>query len=230
MGNYWPPRRFPRRTISLPLLHRTSDATPARIGAGWTSDLSAAGARVELAEHFDPSKFLHVRLQTDRGSIEGEARVVWAAPQPDEGGIWHGVAFTQLAPKHLQTLRDLLFSMKPWWPAGGRLPVNLPVTCQTHRSPRPSLQGRVGNLSRGGILLRLPKRLLPLTDLEFTIRRFGDSLTLRGAVVWSEPHGKQKTGELIAHGLRFTGLDWTSSVDLARFLAEPQEKLRTFKD
>ncbi len=227
MGNWWPPRRFPRLSISLPLLHRAKDATPARVGAGWTCDLSAAGARIELAEHFDPLESLHVRLQTDRGSIEGEARVIWASSQPVEGAIRHGVAFTQLAPKHLQTLRDLLFSMKPWWPAGGRLPVNLPVTCRTNRLPRPSLQGRAGNLSRGGMLLRLPKPLLPLTDVEFTLRRSRDSLTLTGVVVWSEPVDKRTTGGLIAHGLRFTSLDWTTSVDLARFLAEPQERLRT---
>jgi hypothetical protein len=227
MVNWWPQRRFPRQSIALPLLHRSKDATPIRAGAGWTCDLSAAGARIELAEHLDPLEFLHVRLQTDRGSIEGEARVIWAAPpQPGEGGIRHGVAFTQLAPDHLQTLRELLYSMKPWWHAGGRLPVNLPVTCRTHRLPRPPLQGRAGNLSRGGILLRLPKALLPLTDLELTLRRSNDSLTLTGVVVWAEPLERRKTGGLIAHGLRFTGLDWTAAVVLARFLAEPQESLR----
>ena len=224
MSEWWPQRRFTRQPVALPLLHTPKDPTPARAGAGWTCDLSAAGARIEVAEHFEPQAFLRVHLRTDRGSIEGEARVIWAAGAPPAGGgICHGVVFTHLAPDNLQALRELLYSMKPWWRAGGRLPVNLPVTCRPQRPPRPPLQGRTGNLSRGGILLRLPKALLPPTDLEFILRRTTETLTLTGMVVWVEPLEKRRPGGLVAHGLRFTGLDWVTSLDLARFLAEPQE-------
>lgn len=227
MSEWWPQRRFIRQPVALPLLHRPKDATPTSDRAGWTCDLSAAGARIEVAEHFEPRVSLHVRLQTDRGTIEGEARVIWAAdPPPGQGGIRHGVAFTHLAPNHLQALRELLFSMKPWWHAGGRLPVNLPVACRPRRLASSPLQGRAGNLSRGGILLRLPRALLPLTDLEFTLRGPTEALTLAGVVVWVEPLERRRPGGLIAHGMRFTGLDWTASLALARFLAEPLESLR----
>jgi len=224
---WWPQRRFVRQSITLPLLHKPKDALPTNDGAGWTCDLSVAGARIELSKRFEPQEFLHVRLQTDRGSIEGEARVIWAAnPLPVEGGVRHGVVFTHLAPDHLGALRELLFSMKPWLHPGGRLPVNLPVTCRTQRPPRLPLEGRAGNLSRGGMLLRLPRALLPLTELEFTLPRPVESLTLTGAVVWVEPLERRKVERLIAHGLRFTGLDWTASLALARFLAEPRESVR----
>ncbi len=224
MQEWWPQRRFTRQPIVLPLLHRPKDATPARAGVGWTCDLSGGGARIEVAEHIKPLETIYVRLQTDRGAIEGETRVIWATdPPPGEGGIHHGVAFTHIAPDHLQVLGELLLSLKPWWHAGGRLPVNLPVSCRPQHPPRAPLQGRTGNLSRGGILLRLPRELLPPTDVEFTLRRPAETLTLMGMVVWVEPPEKRKPGGLIAHGLRFTGLDWITSLTLARFLAEPEE-------
>ncbi len=224
MQDWWPQRRFTRQQIALPLLHRPKDATGARAGAGWTCDLSAAGARIEVAEHFEPLKIIYVYLQTDYGSIEGEARVIWAVDGPPrEGGIRHGVAFTHLAPDHCQVLQELLSSLKPWLVARGRLPLNLPVTCRPLRQPRPPLQGRTGNFSRGGVLLCLPKALTPPTALELTLCRPTETLTLTGIVVWAEPVGRQGQGGLIAHGLRFTSLDWITSLALARFLVGPEE-------
>ena len=221
MQDWWPQRRFVRQPIALPLLHRPKDATLARAEAGWTCDLSAAGACIEVAERFAPQLSLCMRLQTDRGPIEGVARVIWAADPPrKEGGICHGVAFTHLIPEQLQVLRELLLSLKPWWPAGGRLPINLPVTCRPQRPPRIPLRGQTGNLSRKGILLHLPSELSPLTGLEIALRRSSESLVLMGLVVWVEKRERRRPGGLIAHGLRFPSLDWNTSLTLARFLAE----------
>jgi hypothetical protein len=224
MPDWWPQRRFIRQSIALPLLHRPKDATLARVGAGWTCDLSPAGACIEVAERFAPQLSLCMRLQTARGPIEGVARVIWAAdPPPREGGICHGIAFTDLVPDQLHVLRELLLSLKPWWHAGGRLPVNLPVTCRLQRPPRIPLKGKTGNLSRRGVLLHLPRALPPLTNLEITLRRTTETLALMGLVVWVEQREMRRPGGLIAHGLRFSSLDWNTSLALARLLAEPEE-------
>lgn len=221
MSEWYPQRRFTRYQIVLPLLHRGKGPAPASAGVGWTCDLSGGGALVRLAERFQPQDSLHVRLQTDSGPIEGEAQVVWAGePDLEAGGILHGVAFTHLLPDQLQSLRGLLVSQKPWWHARDRLPVELAVTCRPQRRPGPALQGRIGNISRGGILLLLPQVLSPGVELEVTLHTPPGPLMAVGTVIWGEPRGRHPQGKPIRHGLRFTALSWSTSLALARFLAD----------
>lgn len=220
MQEYWPKRRFTRYPIVLPLLHRSKAPAASTAGVGWTSDLSGGGAGVRLAQEFRPQDSLHVRLQTDCGPIECEAQVVWAGePDLEGGGILHGVAFTQLPPHQLQPLRNLLVSQKPWWHPRDRLPVDLPVACGLQRRPGPALQGRTGNISRGGLLLLLPRVLPPGTALEVTLHTPTGPLTAAGTVIWGEPRGRHPQGKPIRHGVRFTSLPWPTSLALARFLA-----------
>ncbi len=69
-------QRRPRHPIQLPLLYRSKGPAPTRAGVGWTRNLSEGGACVELAESLHLSTPLQVLFQTDRSSIEVEARVV----------------------------------------------------------------------------------------------------------------------------------------------------------
>lgn len=213
-------RRFARFPLVLPLQHRVPDYPLAGVAVGWTHNLSGGGACLELAGPLRPQASVDLQLHTPDGLIAAEARVLWSRiPPPAEGGILHGIAFTQLAPDQLEALRRLLLSLRPWWHTRGRLPVDLAVTCQVTHPPGPSLPGRVRNFSRGGLLLRLPVALLPFTDLEVSVPTRMGSLTLASSIAWVEPQQRRKSRTVIQHGIRFTRLDWPTSLALARLLA-----------
>ena len=91
-------RKFPRYPIQLPLLYRpTLPTVNNKIGAGWTQNLSERGACIELAERLPPEAVVNLRLRTDRGPIQTDARVVWTGERtPPSGGIPHGMQFTSL--------------------------------------------------------------------------------------------------------------------------------------
>jgi len=218
-------RQFARYPIQLPVLH---DATfPGSTGsrAGWTRDLSEGGACVELDERLPAPSLLRVHLQTDRGAIEVEAQVVWEVESREsgegKGGILHGVAFTHLSPNQLQALRGLLLSIEHERRAGIRLPLDLPVTCQPKDPTRGPLQGRIGDVSRGGLLLRLSQALPPGAELTLTLDRPSGRVTAEGEIVWADSPERRTSGEPIRHGLRFTALGWSRSLSLALLMTEP---------
>jgi Tfp pilus assembly protein PilZ len=177
---------------------------------------------VELAERLGPQTTLRLRLQTDRGAIEVEARVVWVSEPGDAGGVVpHGVTFTQLTPDQLPAFHDLLRSRGVVRHAGVRLPFEVSVTCQRKDHAEPPIQGWTGDISRGGFLLRLP-HILPLgTALEITLHTQNEPLVVEGAVVWVEPPDRRTPGELVGHGVRFTALGRSLSLSLGLLLAEP---------
>lgn len=215
-------RRSPRYPIQLPLLYRPKLPTLSNnVGAGWTRDLSESGACIELAERLQPLGFLNVRLRTDRGPIQAEAQVVWAGePTPPSGGIPHGLAFTRIAPDQSQALRDLLLPLSMVPHAGVRMPVDLPIQCQPTSPPGAMLQGRTGDMSRGGLLLFLPEALSPGTALEATLQTATGPLSVTGVIVWAEPPERRRYGRSIRHGMQFTTLDWSISLYLGLLLAE----------
>ena len=213
--------RAPRYPMRLPFLHKPQAPAPIRAGVGWTRDLSETGACVELAEALQPQMPLCIRLQTDRGPIEVEAQVVWTREfSPGKGGVLHGIAFTYLAPTQLQTLADLLLFKREMREAGIRLPMDLPMTCLPKGLAGP-VQGRTGNLSSGGALLRLPQRLPARTELEVILHTSTGPVKAEGVVVWvGRPEGG-KPRALIPHGFRFTSLNWSSSLALGLLLTTP---------
>ncbi len=218
----WVERRFPRYPIALPVRYRGMDPPLAAVTAGWTHDLGGGGACVELNERIPAQGVLHLCLQTEQGTLESDARVIWdREPLLVGGGRLHGLAFTQLAPDQLMTLRTLLLSQKPWATARGRLPADLVVMCRPTRPPQPPLRGRIGNVSRGGFSLLLPKILLPSTALEVFLPTPTGPLVLGGAIAWVDPSAKESSGRPIRHGVRFTARDWPTALALARFLTEP---------
>ena len=216
------PAKFPRYPIQLPLLHRVIGPPSTGAGMGWTRNLSEGGACLEVSGVFPRETPLRLRLQTDRGAIEADAEVVWVgAPDPASGVGPHGVAFTQIATDQLQALRELLVSRGEARHAGARVPLDLAVTCQllSHESGL-ALEGRTGDLGRGGLMLRLPRALPVETRLRVTLHASAELLTLEGRIVWVSPPERRGPWEMIGHGLRFTGLDESLSKSLGSLLAE----------
>jgi PilZ domain len=211
-------RRFPRYTIRLPVLYTTSTPCLEEAAVGWTLDLSEGGACLELDERLKPQTPLHLRLQTDRGSIELQARAVWSGEPTLPGGIFHGVAFTWIAPDHLHTLRDLLGSVHPEPLDGVRMGLDVAVTCCCTGLGVPLIQGRTGDISRDGLLLLLPEGVSPGTPLEVTLHTPPEPLTIRGKIVWVEPPEMWTPGEPVAHGFRFGWLGGSAALAVALLL------------
>ncbi|MFI5339754.1 MAG: PilZ domain-containing protein [Candidatus Methylomirabilales bacterium] len=213
-------RRFPRYMVHLSLLYKVTAPTDTEVEVGWARDLSERGACVELAERLWPQTPIHLCLQTGRGHLEVEARVAWTGePNSARGCTPHGLAFTKVAEDQLQALRDLIFSREQVRQAGVRLPVTLPVTFRPKGHSGPSLHGRTGDISRGGLSLRLLQAFPPGMALEVTLQGRTGPLTAEGTIAWVAPPDTRRPGELIPHGLRFTAVRFDFSLTLARFLA-----------
>jgi len=215
-------RRFPRFEIHVPFLYGDRARAFTAMGAGWTRSLSEGGATVELSERLRPRTALRLRLKSDQNIVEAEAQVVWSGGRlPEGGGVVHGLAFTRILPDQVLALREMFHPAPSMRHAGVRLPLDVPITCHPKYPAGPPLQGRTGNVNRGGLFLRLPRLLPPGTILEVTLHVPKDPLTLDGAVVWVEPPEIWKPGESIGHGVRFTALDWSTLLSLGLLLVEP---------
>ena len=201
-------QRYLRYPIQLPLLSKPTGPTPVRAGMGWTHNLSKAGACVELAERLQPGMPLEVLLQAAHGSIEVEAQVVWTGePVRAGGGIFHGMVFTRVVADQEQILGDLFRTSEAHVRhAGVRLTSEIAVTCQRKGEAGPPLHGSTGDLSRAGLLLRLPEAIPPGTALEVTLHIAGERLTAEGTVVWVDPPEARRSREPIRHGFRFATL------------------------
>ncbi|HSD51265.1 MAG TPA: PilZ domain-containing protein [Candidatus Methylomirabilis sp.] len=213
-------RRHPRYQIQLPLLYKLS-APSRKFGVGWTRNLSEGGALVELDDRVPPDTTLSLSLRTDSGSIEIEARVTWAEETRRFGrDVLHNLAFAKLSPSPLQALRDLLLPLSMVPHAGGRLPLEVPVTCRHKGRPGSAVKGRTGDVDRGGLLLYLTHRIAPGTPLAVTLHTTKGTVIVEGEVVWAQSRDGKRAGELSAHGLRFTSPSWTISLALGLLLAE----------
>ncbi len=240
-----PQRRFTRYPVQLPLLYNPKDVAATRVGPGWTRELSPGGACLELGERLQRQGILHVRLRTANGPIETEARVIWTGePTSTAGGIPHGVVFPQLSPEDAQLLHSQLPPVFQGTHPRVRLPVDLGVSCRPKRSHREPLQGRVGNMSRGGMLLYFEEAVGPGTEVEATLQLATGPIRIDGRIIWADLPGSPQPifpppayaigGEIvwidlparstpdqpILHGVQFTSLDWSVSLQLGHFLAE----------
>ena len=209
-----------RYPIQLPLLYWRKTGTRTRAGAGWTRELGEKGFTAELAARFDVDTLLHVRIQTDRGPIEAEATIIWiGASTPAGAENYYGLTFTEIAAGPLQALRDLILPLSMVAHAGMRLAMDLSVTCRPKNADGAPIKGQTGEMSRGGMLLRLPRVIAPGTVLDLTVHSGNGPLALEGAVVWTQAPEEQKPGELIDHGVRFTSSTWSVSLALGFLLA-----------
>jgi len=215
-------RTLGRFRIHLPVVHRASLLARTPVGVGWTRDLSESGVCVELSQRLRPRQTVRIHLQTDGGPIEIEGTVAWSgdAPAPG-GGILHGLEFTEVVPDQLRALRELLQCRGHARQVGIRLPLEVAVTCCPHDGSGRPLEGTSGDISQGGMLLRLKGRVEPGTTLTLTLRTPSGPLSAEGVVIWADPGEPQAEEDLIRHGIRFTALGWSTSLSLGLVLAEP---------
>jgi c-di-GMP-binding flagellar brake protein YcgR len=95
-----------------------------------------------------------------------------------------------------------------------RVPVRVPATAETTTSRPERERGETEDLSRGGLLLWLPKGLVPGAPVRVTIGlRQRSALTIEGTVVRVAPH-RTLTGQAV--GIRFDReLDRDTVADIA---------------
>jgi PilZ domain len=210
-------RQITRYLLQLPVLLKPLGPLAGRAEVGWTLNLSEAGTCVELANRLQPSTPLQARLQTIRGPIEMEGRVIWAEDSVPGKGVPHGAIFTRIHPDQLQALRTLVHAKGDKRQAL-RLPLDLAFTCHAKGKGAPQLQGRTGDMSRGGLLLHLPQILAPGTELVLTLATPPGPLTVEGVIAWVASREGRASEEPIRHGLRFTTLGWSTSLSLGLFL------------
>jgi hypothetical protein len=245
MTSVWPDSRVTRYPVQLPLLYHLKDAAATETRPGWTRELSAGDACLELGERLQVHKNLHLKLRTAQGLIHAEAQVIWTGePISPTDGIPHGVVFRQLAPDDVRTLHaQLPPAFQGTYPIV-RLPVDLGVTCRSKGSSREPLKGRAGNMSRGGILLYLEEAVAPGTEVEASLQTSIGPIGVEGKIIWASlpgcpqplfpPPAYAIAGDIawvdlparstpeqpILHGVQFTNLAWSVSLRLGHILVE----------
>lgn len=200
-------RHSPRYQIGLPVFCK---ATPKGVrapkaGSGWTRNLCATGACLELTESLASGTSLSLVLETEEGSLALDAEVVWVAhPSLPGGHTLHGVSFPQNSPDQRQALEALLRRKGPVRSRTSRIPAALPVQCRPIGVGETDLRGWTGDLSEDGCSLLLPDRLPVGTLIALTLTTPRGDFTVEATVVWAEPTARVPTRQLRRHGARFT--------------------------
>jgi hypothetical protein len=212
-------RRTQRLDICLPVLYKRQGAVPGKAGIGWTRNLSVGGVCADFGERLETKTVIGMLFQTDRGPIEVEAEVIWAASLHGlDGGIAHGLSFTQVGPQQQGAVARLLAGLGPATRTGHRVPLDVPITLVRRDRPGEVLSGRTGNASRGGALLLLPQPLDPGTRVRVQLQTSRGPLRLDASVAWVEPAEARRSGSSIRHGVQFVLPDWSTSVALGLLL------------
>lgn len=214
-------RWFPRFPIKLPVLYKVLKPTPGKPGVGWTHEISEGGACVELAARLEQSTVLSVLLRSNLGGLELTAKVVWVGkPRPGLEGIAHGIAFEKVGPNQQVALRQLLGEHKVQLRQEGvRVPLEVSIRCQVKGGASQIVEGRTGDISRGGMLLHLPVAVPVSTALKVSIPTPRGTVEAQGEIAWIEPPEARIPGESIWHGFRFTEISWPNQLTLGLLLA-----------
>jgi hypothetical protein len=221
------PRRVERHAVQFPIRCVPASTGLAPSQAGWTRNLSEAGAALELNERLPVATRLQVWLFTERGSLIVEGQVVWESPASEEaGGVLHGVAFTTLAAEQVEGLRRLASPEKEGRRAGPRLVLQRPITCQLQGEHAETVTGEIENVSRGGLLLRLALALSPGSSVAFSLSSPQGAITGTGEIDWVDPPAETAPGGPIRHGIRFTAMGWAHAWALALLVTDPHEVSR----
>ncbi len=217
-------RQFQRLALQFPIRYLSPGSGSARPQTGWTCNLSEGGVALELNERLPPATRLRVWLFTERGSLPLEGQVVWELPPPQAGGgVLHGVAFTTLTPEQVEELRRLTSSEAMGQRTGPRFSVRRPITCRVQEGQAEPVDGETGNVSRGGLLLRMTLALPVGIPIAFSLPAPQGAITGTGEVDWMERPERHAPGEPIHHGFRFTALGWTDACALAVLVTDPYE-------
>jgi hypothetical protein len=213
-------RKYPRYPIVVPVRREIAAADCPQPGAGWTRDLSEAGACLELPERFAPATLLGLSFRGDLGRISLEATVAWICQAREPGTTLHGVTFRPLSTRERELLHGLLVRKRMVWQGMVRVPTDLPVICLMRGQSRSPFHGRTENASRGGLLLRLPVMCVVGTPLLVTLRTPVGPLGAEGTVVRVEPRDAQVPGTPIRHGFQFTSISAKTQMGLSQVLTD----------
>jgi c-di-GMP-binding flagellar brake protein YcgR len=207
-------QRFLRHTIQIPVLYKRLDQEePAQTGTGWTEDLGEGGACLKLPTPLLMGCRLGLVLFAEQEVVEAEARVVWVRPGGQRTFYHHGVEFMQLSPPYYQSLLKVLAQGKSGQHrAFQRFPLALPISCHPTSSDLPPLEGKIGNISRGGALIFLPTQLLPRTKVEIALH-VPNTQRIRARVRWASDSSDDSG--LFSHGVEFVN----GPLDNHRFLS-----------
>jgi hypothetical protein len=142
----------------------------------------------------------NLRLLTGERITCAEAVVIW---KTDESPGQMGLRFTRMAEDDFLSWEELLaFQGGPTPRASLRIPVDIEVACLLDLDTR--LQGRIQNLSEGGLLVLLPRPVPPRTIVTVEGPAWLSLPRAKTEVVWNR--GGSET-EGILHGLRVLGED-----------------------
>lgn len=138
---------------------------------------------------------------TEPEVVEVEGSVVWVRAGGQRTSYHHGVEFLHLTPAYHQSLLKALPPKKTLQRrAFYRFPLTLPVFCQDVRANTPPLEGRIGNISRSGIMIYLSQQVPPRTRVEIMFQP-PRTERIRGKVRWVG-HATNDSG-LFRHGIEF---------------------------
>ncbi len=100
-----------RYRIILPCEAKIQDHPMPQVISGWTCNLSAGGACLELAfeqtDGFALASLLSLTLELEEARLPLEGRVVWVGPPSPPVGTQHGVTFLGLTSEQRQRLHAL---------------------------------------------------------------------------------------------------------------------------
>ena len=76
-------------------------------------------------------------------------------------------------------------------------------------------------ITRFSVALPLAEAPVPFPEVQVTLPTAAGPLPLAGTIAWVKSPARQKWARPIRHGVRFTALNWSSALALARLLTEP---------
>jgi c-di-GMP-binding flagellar brake protein YcgR len=218
-----PRRQYPRYPIQIPFVCTAKTPQRTRTTIGWTRNLGEGGACIELSEVLPPDTPVWIRMRSDQGTVEMGGKVVWSENGKARGeSSIHGLSFTESSPAQQQALEGLIRSRGVIRPSRVRLPFEVPVTCRAVNGPAVPLPGWTRDVSRGGLMLRLPRELSPGTELRVTLHTDPQPISVDGVIAWVAPPEGRTPGGPVRHGFRFTRPHWSAAAALGRLLADPR--------
>lgn len=192
-------RHHPRFPLRMPVLCEGPPGADYRT-LGLTQNVSYDGILIAVPRLVARGSPVNLRLLTGERIARAEAWVVWTA---DNSSGLMGLRLTglsgvdRLAWEHLIT-----FQAGPTPRASLRIPIDLEVTCLL--PPDTRLQGRVENLSDGGMMIVLPQAVSPPTRVRVVVPAWLILPPVEAEVMWTRANPAVQG---VVHGLRFLASD-----------------------
>jgi hypothetical protein len=187
-------RQDPRLLLRMPV-RCEGPAVPSYRTLGFTRNVSRSGLLLEAPQVMARGGTTYLRLLTGTRTVHAEAVVIWTS-EASPGRM--GFRFAKMSRADAFAWEELLaFQGGPTPRSSLRIPIDLEVTCLV--PPGTRLQGRVENLSDGGLLVVLPQAVPPRTRVSVAGPAWLVLPPVEAEIVWTRDNF-QKEGAL--HGLR----------------------------